>query len=127
MIRGPRPIMSPMSRSSRTSQRGSVRNITSQNAAFKEYRQRTGAWPVLSIAVYAARFVLMFAAISFVFWYGQLHAESNKKVAIGFLLLALPGIFLWTALETFVWNYDLRRKQLTSPGTYLTTKQFPGK
>jgi hypothetical protein len=104
-----------------------IRSLPSQNAAFKEYKQRTGEWPVLSIAVYAARFILMFAAISFIFWYGQAHAESNKKVAIGFLLLALPGIFLWTALETVVWNYDLRRKQLTSPGTYLTTKQFPGK
>lgn len=84
-------------------------------------------WPVFSILVYAARFVLMVGAISFVFWYLQLHAASNKKIAIGFFLLALPGIFLWTALETVVWNYDLRRKQLASPGTYLTTRQFPGK
>jgi len=35
-------------------------------------------------------------------------------------------ILLWTLLESVVWNYELRREQLISRGTFLTIKQFPG-
>ena len=115
-----------MPNSPRTPQKLTIRNLPDRNAAFREYKQRTGAWPVLSIVLYAARFVLMFAIISVLFWYGRLHAGSTTHVTIGFLVLSPLFILLWTLLESVVWNYELRREQLISRGTFLTIKQFPG-
>lgn len=115
-----------MPKSSRAPQRVSIHNVRDRAAAFKEYKQRTGAWPVPSMALYAGRFVLIFAAISVMFWYGRLHAGSTSQITLKVLLIAPLCIFLWTALEVVAWNYDLRRKQLTSRGMFLTLKQFPG-
>jgi len=118
--------MSPMPNSPRTPQKLTIRNLPDRNAAFREYKQRTGARPVLSIMMHVARYVLMFVIVSVLFWYGRLHAGSSVHVTIGFLVLAPLFILLWTVLESLAWNYELRRKQLTSRGTFLTIKQFPG-
>ncbi len=119
-------IMSAMPNSPRTPQKLTIRNLPNRNAAFREYKQRTGAWPVFSIVMHVMRYVLMFVIVSALFWYGRLHAGSATQVSLGFLLLAPLFILLWTLLESLIWNYELRRKQLTSRGTFLTIKQFPG-
>lgn len=107
-------------------QRRAVLNVNDRMTAFKEYKRRTGVWPVFSVVLHVARFVLMFAAVSFLFWYGRRPGASVNQITLGFLLVSLPAILLWTLLESVIWNYELRRKQLTSRGTFLTIKQFPG-
>jgi hypothetical protein len=92
---------------------------------FSEYRRRTGSWPVLSISLYAGRFVFMLAAVSFLFWYSQSHGNSLPRTMIYFLLGTLPIVVAWTITETIAWNHDLRRKGLISKGTIFAVRQLP--
>jgi hypothetical protein len=104
-----------------------VRTFGDRTSAFKEFKRRTGASPAFSVAMHVARYVLMLAIISVVFWYGRLHPESPGQAMLVFLVAAPLFILLWTVLESLVWNYELRAKGLTDRRTFLTVKQFPEK
>ncbi len=101
-------------------------NVRDRLTAFKEFKRRTGAWPVFSIVLHVARYVVMLGIISVLFWYGRQHPGESGRTMFAFLVVAPLFILLWTLIESVVWNYELRRKQLTSRGTFLTVKQFPG-
>lgn len=109
----------------KSDRRSSIEELSSRNAVFREYKRRTGNWPVLSMAAYFGRFVLMLAAISFLFWYGRLHPANVNRITIYFFAAFLAGIFIWNVLESLAWNYDLRRKKLTEPGSFLSPRQMP--
>jgi hypothetical protein len=102
-----------------------VLNFSNRIAAIKEFKRRTGSWPAFSIAMHVARYVLMLAIISLLFWYGRQHPESPQQAMLAFLVAAPLFILLWTVLESLVWNYELRARRLTDRGTFLTVKQFP--
>ena len=88
-----------------------IHMVADRTAAFRAYKERTGAWPVFSMTAFATRYVLMLAVISGLFWYGRLHAMNGTRVTIYALVALLPFIFVWNILETLVWNYDLRRRR----------------
>lgn len=96
-----------------------------RSTVFAEYRRRTGTWPVLSMGLYAGRLILMFVAISFLFWYGRSHPATLSRTAIYFFLATLPVAFAWSIAESVAWNYDLRRKGLIPPQTILGVRQLP--
>jgi Flp pilus assembly protein TadB len=102
-----------------------VRTFGDRMTTFREFRRRTGSWPLLSMSTHFARYVLMLAIISLVFWYGRQHPDSPGQAMLAFLVAAPLFILLWTVLESFVWNYELRARRLTDRGTFLTVKQFP--
>jgi hypothetical protein len=102
-----------------------ILNVRKRSAAFKTYKCLTGVWPVLTAALYAGRFLLMFILISALFWYGRQHSSNVNRVTLYALVGFLPVIFVWNILETLAWNYDLRRKGLIPRGTYLGLTQIP--
>jgi FtsH-binding integral membrane protein len=102
-----------------------VRNFSNRMTAIKEFKRRTGVWPVYSIAMHVARYVLMLAIIALVFWYSRRNPDSPGQATLIFLVAAPLFILLWNVLESLVWNYELRARELTSRSTFLTTKQFP--
>jgi hypothetical protein len=102
-----------------------VLNLSNRMAAIKEFKRRTGSWPIFSVAMQVGRYALMLAIIGLVFWYGRQHPESPGQAMLAFLVAAPLFILLWTVLESVVWNYELRARRLTDRGTFLTVKQFP--
>lgn len=102
-----------------------ILNVRKRSAAFRTYKCLTGVWPVLTAALYAGRFVLMFALVSVLFWYGRQHYADVNRVTFYSLVAFLPVIFIWNVLETLAWNYDLKRKDLIPRGTYLGLTEIP--
>jgi len=96
-----------------------------RTTAFAEYRRRTGEWPVLSIALYAGRLLLMLAGISFLFWYGRIHSTTFTRTTLYFLLATLPVALGWSVAESLAWNHDLRRKGLLSGQMIMGVRQMP--
>ena len=92
---------------------------------FSEYRRRTGSWPLLSLSLYAGRFVFMLAVVGFLFWYNQSHGDSLQRTMIYFLIGTLPIVVAWSIAETMAWNHDLRRKGLIAKGTIFAVRQLP--
>ena len=105
--------------------RRTVVDVRTRSAAFREFKSLTGGWPVLSIAFYAGRYVLMAVLMSVLLWYGRQHSENVNRVTLYALIGFLPVIFVWNILETLVWNRELRRRNLISRGTYLRLTQLP--
>ena len=105
--------------------RNTAQTFPKRSLVFAEYKRRTGAWPVLSMALYFGRFVLMLAGVSFLFWYGRSHAESQVRTTIYFLLATLPVALAWSVTESVAWNRDLRRQGLIPPRTILGVRQLP--
>lgn len=99
----------------------------SPTAVFSEYKRRTGAWPMLSMAAYYGRYLLMFGGLSWLFWFGRSHPEEMRRVTLYFFGAFLIIIFLWNLIESLAWNYDLRRNRLASVGTFYGARQFPRK
>jgi hypothetical protein len=48
--------------------RKTVVDVRTRSTAFREFKSLTGGWPVLSIAFYAGRYVLMAVLMSVLFW-----------------------------------------------------------
>jgi hypothetical protein len=102
-----------------------VRTVSNRMTAIKEFKRKTGVWPVYSLVMHVTRYVLMLAIITLVFWYSRRHPETPGQSTLIFLVAAPLFILLWNVLESLVWNYELRARRITSRGTFLTTKQFP--
>ncbi len=67
----------------------------------------------------------MLAGISFLFWYGRNHSETQVRTTIYFVLITLPVALAWSVAESVAWNRDLRSKGLIPPRTILGVRQFP--
>jgi hypothetical protein len=121
---GVRIIIGMTARRKANSQK-SATTYPQRTTAFAEYRRRTGEWPVLSIALYVGRMLLMLAGISFLFWYGRSHSDAFTRTTLYFVLATLPVALGWSVGESLAWNHDLRRKGLLSGQAIMGVRQMP--
>jgi len=94
---------------------------------WRHFNKATGSWPVLSMAAFGIRFVVIIAGVALLLWYGELHRFSKGQEFGLALLLLLPATLLWFGVELLVWNYDLRKKGVSSTHDLWSINQFPPK
>lgn len=102
-----------------------ILNVRKRRVAFHHYKCITGIWPLLTVACYVGRFLLLLGLIAFLVWYGGQHSASPNRVTLYALIGFVPVIFVWNVLETLAWNFELRRKGLIGQGIYLGLTQIP--
>ncbi len=102
-----------------------AQDVRNRTATFREYQRRTGVWPSFSIVLYAGRFVVMLLTIVLTCLYGWRQGASAGEVAWTLVLFLLPTLLLWVGLEVRAWNYELRRKRLSSRGISFGLTQLP--
>jgi hypothetical protein len=62
---------------------------------WREYRRRTGVWPVLSMVGHVVHFAVWLAVLAFVVWYGVEHSWSKTRFLLVLLPVSLIDVFLW--------------------------------
>lgn len=103
-----------------------IPDIRSHLAVWRRFQQETRVLPVLSIATYFLRFVLMAAGVVGVLWYGVAnHGWSKGQGLLAALLVLVPALIGWLIVERSAWNYDLRRHGLSSEEDRWDVNQFP--
>src|SRR5579872_1060486 len=81
---------------------------------WRRFHKAAGTWPVISIATYLLRFLLIVTAVVLGIWY-QVHRDLTKGQGLLFYLaVVLPVIFIWFIVEQLAWNHDLRQKGISS-------------
>jgi ABC-type uncharacterized transport system permease subunit len=86
------------------------RTFSSHAAVWRRFKNQTGGWPVLSIATYALRFILLLAGMVTIVWYGDvIHGWTRQQVGLAFALVLAPVVFIWFIIERMAWNHDLRK------------------
>jgi hypothetical protein len=72
------------------------------------------------------RFVIIIAGVIASLWYGVARHgwTGNQYYVISFVVL-IPICIAWFLLERVAWNYDLRRKGISSNSDVWGVDQFP--
>jgi hypothetical protein len=92
---------------------------------WRRFRRLTGAWPILSIATYLLRFVIIVATVIAALWYGVArHAWTRDQYFLSCLVL-IPILFCWFRVERMAWNRELRERGIASPTDVWGVTQFP--
>jgi hypothetical protein len=87
-----------------------LRTFRSHAAVWRRFRAQTGGWPVLSILVYAFRFIVLLAGMGAIIWYGDvIHGWTRHQVGFAFVLILAPLLYAWSIIERMAWNNDLRK------------------
>lgn len=94
---------------------------------WREFNKVTRSWPVLSIAAYAMRFVIMIGGVVFALWYAIHHDLTKGQGALIGLVVSLPALFGWFLVERAAWNHNLRQRGISSPQEIWSVTQFPQK
>jgi hypothetical protein len=103
-----------------------IPDVRAHLANWRRFQKATKTWPVLSIATFLLRFVIIVAAVIALLWYGDRQAwTKNEYLLTSFGLL--PIALLWFLLERVAWNHDLRRKGIASNSEVWGIDQFPRK
>lgn len=99
-------------------------SIRAHTATWRKYYRHTGTWPVLSVAIYALRFVLVLVGVGICVWYSETRAWTKPRI-VGAALVACVLIYLWLKFEVFIWNRELRTKNLSGATDMWDVTQFP--
>ena len=103
-----------------------IPDVRSHVVIWRQYQQKTRVLPVFSIATYFLRFVLMGGAVVGVIWYGNAnHGWSKGQGMLATLLVLVPTLIGWLFVEQVVWNYDLRKRGLSSKKDWWDVNQVP--
>lgn len=92
---------------------------------YRRFKEVSSVWPVVSIATYVARFVVLLAVIIAGIWYGESRRLSRADSSLLFFIVAVPVVLVWFAVETAGWNYDLRRTGISAKKDIWKVSQFP--
>jgi hypothetical protein len=91
---------------------------------WRQFRRLTGAWPILSIATYLLRFVIITAGVVAILWYGVArHGWTKDQYFLLSFLVVI--IFCWFRVERMAWNRELRERGIASPNDVWGVTQFP--
>ena len=87
-----------------------ARTFRSHAAVWRRLKNHTGGWPVLSIATYALRFILLLAGLVTIVWYGDvIHGWTRHQTGLALALTLAPIVFICLVIERMAWNHDLRK------------------
>lgn len=105
-----------------------IPDIRTHVANWQRFKKETGRWPLLSIAMYVLRFVLIMAAVVVALSYGVVgHNWTRDRYYLTLFTFGMPLLFVWFILERKAWNRDLRREGLASENEVWSVTQFPEK
>jgi ABC-type uncharacterized transport system permease subunit len=92
-----------------------LRTFHAHAAVWRRLKNQTGSWPVLSIATYALRFILLLARMVTIVWCGDvIHGWTRHQVGLAFAIILAPVVFIWFIIERMAWNHDLRKAGVSS-------------
>ena len=84
--------------------------VRSHVALWRRYKDRTGSWPILSMATYALRFILLLVGMGAIIWYGDLiHGWGRHRVGFAIAVILGPVLYVWFIIERMAWKQDLRK------------------
>jgi uncharacterized membrane protein len=105
-----------------------IPDVRAHLANWRQFHKATKTWPILSIATFLLRFVIMVSGIIASLWYGVARENWTKdEYLLISLAVIIPVLFTWFLLERLAWNYDLHRKGISSNSDVWSINQFPRK
>jgi membrane protein YdbS with pleckstrin-like domain len=104
-----------------------IPDVRAHVSNWRQFKKVTNTWPVLSIATFLIRFLIMIAGVIVALWYSEHHDWSRDGTFLICLAVGIPVIFLWFLLERVAWNHDLRQKGIASESDVWGVTQFPSK
>jgi hypothetical protein len=105
-----------------------IPDIRAHVANWRQFRRATGIWPVLSVATFLTRFLIMIAGVVAALWYGVArHGWTRGQYYLTSFAVLIPTLFFWFILERIAWNHDLRSKGVASDSDIWGVDQFPEK
>jgi hypothetical protein len=82
---------------------------------WRRYKNRIGSWPILSMATYALRYILLLLAVGAIILYGNLiHGWTRHQIGFAFAVILGPVLYAWFIIERIAWNQDLRKAGILS-------------
>ena|ERR1700680_4027167 len=76
---------------------------------WKEFRDQTGEWPVLSIAASLFEITLFVVGGGFLIWYSQEHHWSKNRFALILITAGLPFALGWGWIQDKIYLGERRR------------------
>jgi hypothetical protein len=92
---------------------------------WRRFHKAARTWPVISIATYVLRFLLIVGCVVLGIWYQVRHDLTKGQSLLIYLAVLLPVIFIWFIVEQLAWNRDLLQKGLSSDRDTWKVSQFP--
>jgi len=94
-----------------------VRNARETLRDWREYKQATGQWPLLSIAVHLANFIILVVIIISLAFYGSSQDWSHWRILGAAALILIPYFVLWSWIDNKVKLNEIRnRRRLSKSG-----------
>jgi hypothetical protein len=85
-----------------------IPDIRNHVTNWPRFRRLTGAWPILSIATYLLRFVIIMAGMFAALWYGVArHGWTKEQYFLLSFLALIPILFCWFLVERMAWDVSL--------------------
>ncbi|MGA2377665.1 MAG: hypothetical protein ABSF72_19310 [Candidatus Sulfotelmatobacter sp.] len=100
-------------------------DIRAHLANWRRFKRATRTWPTISIATYVMRFFLIVGGVVLGIWYQVRHDLTKGQGLLIYLAVLLPVVFIWFVVEHVAWNFDLRRKGISSDRDIWKIRQFP--
>jgi hypothetical protein len=107
--------------------RSFIPDVRSHLALWRRFNEQAGTWPILSIATYVLRPMVLAAEIIVLVWYSKNHGWRRSQNGVAVLLILFPILLIWFIIERIAWNHDLRRNGLSSENDVWAIDQFPEK
>jgi hypothetical protein len=86
-----------------------VRDGASTLRKWKQFKQQTGEWPVISIAASVFGITAFVAAGGFLIWYSGEHHWSNSVFALVLIAFGLPFALTWGWIQDKIHLAETRR------------------
>jgi hypothetical protein len=87
----------------------SLRDWATTIRKWKDFRQKTGTWPVFSIAASSLHTMGYIVGIVFLIWYSEKHRWSNNHFALILVVVLIPYVFVWAWVQNKNYIGELRR------------------
>jgi len=96
----------------------SLRDWAATIRKWKDFRQKTGAWPFFSIVASLLHTMGYVVGIVFLIWYSEKHRWSNNHFALILVVVLLPYVFVWAWLQNRIYMGELRHTESQRGSTF---------
>jgi hypothetical protein len=102
-----------------------IPDIRAHVANWSQFKKVAKSWPLLSIATFITRFIIMIGGVVAGLAYSVRHDLTKGQGFLVCLAALLPVLFVWLVVERVAWNHDLRQKGISSERDVWSVTQFP--
>jgi hypothetical protein len=87
----------------------SLRDWAATVRKWKEFRQETGTWPLLSILASSLHTMGFVVGVLYLIWYSEKHRWTTNHFTLILVAVSVPYVFVWAWLRDKIYGAEIRR------------------